>query len=1416
MKNLLIITVLSLICLTVLSQNIELQKTYVNLEESVLNLNTKPGWGEQPISDEFKDANISNPYSGSNHDNPNLDMLNEKWHWCPSWAMAHYNSPHYCKKDNIETTVYSEDDADNYIKIWTKYEPDGFEHPDLGYYNSPRYPVRKNYSSIELNSNPVSVETNSETVEIFPANGEFKYGYFEIRCRLPKGKFLWPAFWLFTGEQSLPAIWNEIDIFESGINDQMLLSNHFRSNGIHYAPGKWVYALPGQSFSNTWITYALKWEPNKLVWYINNKPVKIIKDIDTYTDPVLGGSPVQVIIPQTEMCVIIYVDIGKKGWNPNDWYLEETSQAHMDIDYIRVYQRPDHTLPDPYFSINGIPCGNDEDMPIDMSIDVYSTSNLKLNASESYMPDHKYKITVEHIEEPSGNIINSVIKIVTDGAPYYGAPYYGQKIDVSNINLNMLCDAFTLDPYNYYKITVADNSGYTSKSQLIHLVPCSYQINFTVNGNSPSDPLDPVNIDYNNGKTRIVIVNNESQSYQNTYHIYLVPCNQFGTPTGTGIDATVNDDFGTFDIDHYCTNNGFNLTVSSYYKITMTTENAIGNAISSYSQLIYIQPCTQTLNFTLNEYITGGLKEHSKENTDYDYVIDPGKDIILDGSMSVLCTNCFTQNDFTMKIQNNNTGEIIQALFDYCSYGPIWSYWYQDTPGFSIGRFDIRKFCKEYSMCLTEGELYTVTLSYLSNSLSKTFYLKPYMESQPVCDFHIYRFNYYCGGPVAEYFLPCEDIFLYSPDEPVDMTSASSYSYDRSFTITIKNELSNKERSYELTPDEVYQLKIIGALDLIKFEKDHYPDLPPVIEIEHYGELMGNRTYMITLKNYTSNTLNCLPAGHSPSEYFGKSTKIINIVPKDISVSYYCDTDEQELIIDANTTLSGRHIFNRNVRIASGNTFTITGEAQFNKNAKVIIEPGATLIVDGGKLTHIYINRNQTCNVFNPENTNLCNDLWQGIELWGNRDESQYISGAQGKIILKNGAIIENAIDAIRTIKTIDGIDDWNYTGGIIQANNATFRNNKNGIWFGPYHNSHPFTGAPMANAGDIKNCTFETTDDYIDISNPPYEFIGLYDIDGISIYGNTFRNTNTDYTGNGIMSYDASYNVKPLCSSLMLPCPEDALIPNTFENLYYGIYASNTNPAIPLTIDGNKFINTSYAIILRGINNATVTKNSIDVGYEYDEPIAKSFGIYLEHCSGYKVEENNFFTTHTGKYGIVVNNSGTNANEVYNNTFNDLIIGSQAQGKNANTGALCERGFTGPAAQLGYSGLQFLCNQYSNVSISDIAVTSGRIALYQGYCNNDNPCGPAGNKFSHTCNTLTSTGDISVNPDASSFYYNHHSNPGNYIPLCYNFNKVTLNNCFVEYHHSCPSHLISGLTLVALKEKIKTGKYIRTKHREK
>jgi len=100
--------------------------------------------------------------------------------------------------------------------------------------------------------------------------------------------------------------------------------------------------------------------------------------------------------------------------------------------------------------------------------------------------------------------------------------------------------------------------------------------------------------------------------------------------------------------------------------------------------------------------------------------------------------------------------------------------------------------------------------------------------------------------------------------------------------------------------------------------------------------------------------------------------------------------------------------FYQDIVIKSGNTLTIQCEIQFVPEAKIIVESGAKLIIDGGKLT----------------NENYYRTFWRGIEVWGNHNLPQ-TEANQGVVELKNDGIIEYARNGIRTIERLTSGYDW-------------------------------------------------------------------------------------------------------------------------------------------------------------------------------------------------------------------------------------------------------------------------------------------------------------------------------------------------------------------------------------------------------
>lgn len=96
---------------------------------------------------------------------------------------------------------------------------------------------------------------------------EQTYGYFEARIKIPKGKGIWPAFWLLGGN-NWPAE-GEIDIMEVLGHTPSTLYATAHGPGYVGEGGISTKKATARPLSNDFHTYALDWSPNLIVWYLD-------------------------------------------------------------------------------------------------------------------------------------------------------------------------------------------------------------------------------------------------------------------------------------------------------------------------------------------------------------------------------------------------------------------------------------------------------------------------------------------------------------------------------------------------------------------------------------------------------------------------------------------------------------------------------------------------------------------------------------------------------------------------------------------------------------------------------------------------------------------------------------------------------------------------------------------------------------------------------------------------------------------------------------------------------------------------------------------------------------------------------------------------------------------------------------------
>ncbi len=156
-----------------------------------------------------------------------------------------------------------------------------------------------------------------------------KYGYYEIRCKLPKQPGWWAAFWLQS--PTIGATLNpeevgvEVDIMENFTRDNMIShNNHWDGYGDdHKHVGSGNIKIEGGP--DDWHIFGLEWTPDAYIYYIDGKE----------SWRVTAPYP----ISQREQFILISTEC--QGYRKGDAPREDLKSAvlpdYFIVDYVRVF-----------------------------------------------------------------------------------------------------------------------------------------------------------------------------------------------------------------------------------------------------------------------------------------------------------------------------------------------------------------------------------------------------------------------------------------------------------------------------------------------------------------------------------------------------------------------------------------------------------------------------------------------------------------------------------------------------------------------------------------------------------------------------------------------------------------------------------------------------------------------------------------------------------------------------------------------------------------------------------------------------------------------------------------------------------------------------------------------------------------------
>ena len=188
--------------------------------------------------------------------------------------------------------------------------------------------VRDGILSIVASRTPAALKPvlfdNEYISGILTTQGVFsqKYGYFEIRARIPVGTGVWPAFWLLADDGGWPP---EIDVLE-GRGQQIgdvVMTTHWRSRATGFVQScGFDFLVPDAS--SDFHDYGALWTQDHIVYYIDRKPVSDIKVPIGFDDP---------------MYMIVNLAMGAKNFR-GVGFVDAGSPATVEfqIDRISAYQ----------------------------------------------------------------------------------------------------------------------------------------------------------------------------------------------------------------------------------------------------------------------------------------------------------------------------------------------------------------------------------------------------------------------------------------------------------------------------------------------------------------------------------------------------------------------------------------------------------------------------------------------------------------------------------------------------------------------------------------------------------------------------------------------------------------------------------------------------------------------------------------------------------------------------------------------------------------------------------------------------------------------------------------------------------------------------------------------------------------------
>ncbi len=162
----------------------------------------------------------------------------------------------------------------------------------------------------------------------------FSYGLVQARIRLPRGRGIWPAFWML-GQNIDDVGWphcGEIDVMENFGKDPAVVHGTVHGPGYSGAGGITASYRAAARLADDFHLYSVRWEPDRICWYLDHRLYATVTPDD------LRGNP---WVFDHEFYFLLNVAVGGKfSADPDPSVV--FPQAML-VDHVRVYVPARHS-----------------------------------------------------------------------------------------------------------------------------------------------------------------------------------------------------------------------------------------------------------------------------------------------------------------------------------------------------------------------------------------------------------------------------------------------------------------------------------------------------------------------------------------------------------------------------------------------------------------------------------------------------------------------------------------------------------------------------------------------------------------------------------------------------------------------------------------------------------------------------------------------------------------------------------------------------------------------------------------------------------------------------------------------------------------------------------------------------------------